>query len=190
MNTGRNTGQFFNPNTRRRPAPPALPEPSVPARPEIAVCGPNLIFARMMLDNAYGCTSAQTFLTSYMYNGVLCHCLNAEASEIFMEAVKCEMLHLETFLKLAHKLGEDPRAWSRRGSRRVWWSPSFVKYCPNLCAALKNAVCAEKRAIAKYESQLSKIDDENVCAVLRCIIEDKRRQERCFTELCERCCEV
>ena len=82
------------------------------------------------------------------------------------------------------QLGENPRLWTQRGRRKVYWTPGYNVYSRNLPVILSDAVESEQAAIRKYEYQCGMIQDRNIAENLRRIIQDEKRHAEIFKELC------
>ncbi len=150
--------------------------------PPIQVSSTNTMYARAMLDNMGGANSEMSAISLYFYN----HLLIGDEAEIAMAFHRIsivEMHHMETFGELALQLGENPRLWTVRKNRKVYWSPAYNNYPIALDAMIMNSIKGENTAIEKYSSQMKWIQDENVKNNLQRIILDEQIHMEVLTEL-------
>lgn len=93
--------------------------------PEIDPKERNLSYGKLMLDNIGGENSEMTAISLYTYNLLI---TGQELSKLFHEIAVTEMHHLKIFGKLALALGENPRLWTQKKSRYIYWSPMYTRY--------------------------------------------------------------
>ena len=154
-------------------------EPYPPAR----ASGPNMVYAGEMLSNMGGCVSEMSAVSLYFYNDLIAEASYPAIASCFHQISLIEMHHLEIFGKLALALGTDPRLWSTRCSRKLYWSPAFNRYPREIKAILRNSIDAESAAIAKYSAQAEQIKDPYIVENLRRIILDEQRHLDIFHSL-------
>ncbi|MBS4932558.1 MAG: manganese catalase family protein [Clostridiales bacterium] len=140
--------------------------------PVVRVQEKNHLYGRMMLDNIGGFNSEMSAISLYVYNNLLLE-NHVELSKIFHKISIVEMHHLEIFGKIARLMGENPRLWTQRGNRMVYWSPAYNQYPMEMELLLKNALIGEEKAVQKYEEQCKVIKDDNIVACLKRIIKDE-----------------
>ncbi len=150
--------------------------------PAVHAEGPNMQYARIMLDNIGGGNSEMSSVSLYMYNSLAAE--EPAVAAVFREIQAVEQRHLEIFTQFAMQLGENPRLWTQRGRRKVYWTPGYNVYSRNLPVILSDAVESEQAAIRKYEYQCGMIQDRNIAENLRRIIQDEKRHAEIFKELC------
>lgn len=158
-----------------------IPYPAVHAE------GPNMQYARIMLDNIGGGNSEMSSVSLYMYNSLVAP--EPAVAAVFREIQTVEQRHLEIFNQLAIQLGENPRLWTQRGRRKVYWTPGYNVYSRNLPVILTDAIESEQAAIRKYEYQAGMILDRNIVENLRRIIQDEKRHAEIFQELHRQYCD-
>ena len=139
-------------------------------------------YARIMLDNIGGGNSEMSSVSLYMYNSLAAE--EPAVAAVFREIQAVEQRHLEIFTQFAMQLGENPRLWTQRCRRKVYWTPGYNVYSRNLPVILSDAVESEQAAIRKYEYQCGMIQDRNIAENLRRIIQDEKRHAEIFKELC------
>lgn len=142
--------------------------------PEIQISQKNLRYARWMLDNMGGLDSEMSTISLYIYNNIICGENFQELSNIFQKISVVEMHHLKIFGKLSFLLGENPRLWTKRGNRAIYWTPNYNHYTLELSRLMHNALNKELMAIRKYEQQICAIKQENIVENLKRIIQDEK----------------
>lgn len=155
--------------------------------PEIAVQCKNPVYARWMLDNVGGSNSEMSAISLYIYNNMITGTYE-DVSYIFHKISIVEMHHLNIFGKLALLLGENPRLWTKKGRRNVYWTPGYNHYPLQLAPLLLNAVNGEKAAIAKYQQQICQIDDTLIVENLKRIILDEQIHLQLYQQLYKEYC--
>lgn len=151
--------------------------------PPLCVERANPVYASEMLTNIGACSSEMSTISLYIYNSTVLSDRNEEFSQIFHKLSMVEMHHLNTFCRLAHMLGADPRLWTCSGKRPCYWSPACNRYPLQMDALLKNAIQTEQDTIIKYRCQAEKIRDAYVVDILRRIILDEQLHVRIFQEM-------
>ena len=121
----------------------------------------NSMYARIMLDNMAGNSSEMSAISLYTYNQLITDEYK-EIAEIFHKISIVEMHHLYIFGTLARQLGADPRLWTSRHNRAVYWSPGF-----------NHSLQEEQFAVEKYTKQINVIKDEVIIHNLKRIILDE-----------------
>ena len=140
--------------------------------PEVKAEGRNRRYGQAMLSNVGGSVSEMGAIAVYLY-GHFTQPGFPEVSESLERISIVEMRHLAIFSQLSRQLGEDPRLWTPfRGTRR-YWTPEYLRYPKRLEELLRCALEDERTAIRKYTQQAGWIQDENIVAILRRIIEDE-----------------
>lgn len=155
--------------------------------PPVCVIERNQMYGRMMLDNMGGNCSEMSAVSLYLYNNLLIDD-NERISHIFHKVSIIEMKHLRIFGQIARMMGENPRLWTYRGNRMAYWTPAYNNYPLELPALLMNAINGEKSTVQKYEQQCQKINDPNIVACLKRIIEDEKIHICIFESLYEEYC--
>lgn len=155
--------------------------------PPISAKAKNLPCARAMLDNMAGVGSEISNITLYFYNRLITSD-NSEISLMFHKISIVEMHHLEIFGQLAMQLGENPRLWTQKGSKKLYWNPSYNTYAADINSILQTAIKGENGAIDKYTRQCQQIHDSNVIANLERIIVDERLHVEIFQHLHQEYC--
>lgn len=149
----------------------SVDEPYPPAR----ASGPNPIYAAEMLSNMGGCVSEMSAVSLYFYNDLIVQSTYPAIASCFHHISLIEMHHLEIFGKLALALGADPRLWSTRCARKLYWSPAFNRYPREIKSLVRNSIESESAVIAKYSAQADEINDPYIVENLRRIILDEQR---------------
>lgn len=156
--------------------------------PAINVCGRNQDYAAAMLSNIGACNSEMSAISLYFYNSIIADGPYEEVGKVFHRIGMVEMHHLNIYGKLSEMLGADPRLWSINRGKFTYWTPGCNCYPRKIDALLKNAYKGELEAIAKYEKQLTWIEDEYVRANLSRIILDERCHLEIFNQLYQQYC--
>lgn len=155
--------------------------------PNVCVEEKNSMYAKAMLDNVGGSRSEITAVSLYFYNNLIAG-EHEDISYIFHKISIVEMHHLEIFGKLSLQLGENPRLWTAKGRRRVYWSPGYNQYPVQLESLLYNALNGEKATVEKYEQQACSIKDINITENLKRIILDEKIHIQIFESLIQEYC--
>lgn len=142
--------------------------------PPIKVSEKNLQSARWMLDNMGGSNSEMSSVSLYLYNNFITSGDRQEVSFIFQKTSIVEMHHLHIFGELAMCLGENPRLWTQRSNRKVYWTPAYNNYTVQFDDLMHQALNGELAAIQKYETQIKYIADCNITDILKRIILDEK----------------
>ena len=132
----------------------------------------NSMYARIMLDNMAGNRSEMSAISLYTYNQLITD-EHKEIADIFHKISIVEMHHLRIFGTLAKQLGADPRLWTSRHNRAVYWSPGFNQYPKELPHLIQHSLQEERFAVEKYTKQLNVIKDETIINNLKRIILDE-----------------
>ena len=132
----------------------------------------NSMYARIMLDNMAGNRSEMSAISLYTYNQLITDEYK-EIAEIFHKISIVEMHHLYIFGTLARQLGADPRLWTSRHNRAVYWSPGFNQYPKALPQLIEHSLQEEQFAVEKYTKQINEIKDEVIIHNLKRIILDE-----------------
>lgn len=151
--------------------------------PEICVSSKNPKYARWMLDNMGGVNSEMSAVSLYFYNHLIINDEYKQIRKIFHQISIVEMHHLKIFGELALNLGENPRLWFINKNRKIYWSPSFNQYPVEISHLMHHALDGEMAAINKYESQMCRINDENIAANLERIIMDEKLHVHIFRQI-------
>lgn len=151
--------------------------------PEINIQSRNPVYARYMLDNLGGANSEMSAVSLYFYNNLITEQNYGDIAYIFHKISIVEMHHMDIFGKLALCLGEDPRLWTWRYNRRVFWTPSFNHYPTDFSRLMHNALSGELAAIEKYECQCRSIENANIVACLQRIIKDEKVHVDIFRQI-------
>ena len=150
--------------------------------PPVNVKEKNNAYAQIILDNIGGSNSEMSAISLYVYNDLITDD-KKNISRIFHEINIVEMRHLDIFGELTLQLGMDPRLWTVRNNRMIYWTPRYNKYAKDLDELLSNSLDSELAAIAKYESQTKKIKDQNIVENLQRIILDEKIHAEIFRSL-------
>lgn len=155
--------------------------------PNVCVEERNRMYAKAMLDNIGGANSEISAVSLYFYNNLVTGC-HEDLSYIFHKISIVEMHHLEIFGKLALELGENPRLWTTKGRRMVYWTPGYNHYPVQLEALLHNSLKGERAAVEKYEQQACSIKDMNIVECLNRIIVDEKIHIQILESLIQEYC--
>ena len=150
--------------------------------PPVRVDRQNNVYARAMLDNLGGKESEMSAVSLYFYNALVT-AGQPETAAVFHRISIVEMHHMEIFGTLAGQLGQDPRLWTVKQGRRIYWSPGYNQYPIRREELLKNAILGEKLAIRKYEMQAGAIQDPYIVENLRRILLDEQLHVEILTGL-------
>ncbi len=89
------------------------------------------------------------------------------------------------FADLAFQMGLDPRLWSIKNRKMVYWTPAYINYPREIKAVIYNSIKGENAAIQKYREQADTIRDANIVAILERIILDEERHIEIFNSMLE-----
>lgn len=153
--------------------------------PPVRVQQENPRYAAAMLSNMAACSSEMSAVSLYVYNGLLTKDCFPEYSTCFEKISMVEMHHLHLFGELALLLGTDPRLWSMKNDKPVYWSPSCNRYPERIIPLVKNALAGEKETIKTYKEQCSWIKDCYISDILQRIILDEELHVRIFETMLE-----
>ncbi len=153
------------------------------AYPPIKITCNNLSYARAMLDNMGGENSEMSAVSLYLYNNLIADKNAEDIAYIFHKISIVEMHHLTIFGKIAHAMGEDPRLWTWRCNKRIFWNPCYNNYPIEFNRLMHNALKGEMEAIEKYQYQIRNIDNECIVSNLERIIKDEEVHVTIFKEI-------
>lgn len=142
--------------------------------PPIAVSERNLSYADMLSVDYCGSVSELSAILQYINNENRLACEKCPMAKTLLGMAVCEMMHLQKLGELIVLLGGSIGfTANNRSGRPVMWTPSCLNI-PTECSRMLQAdMDAEKATINQYEMHISWIQDENVNAVLRRIIQDE-----------------
>lgn len=151
--------------------------------PEVAVAGPNLWYARLLHDVAFGAESELTAIHEYSYWAVMTDI--EQLRGLFESFARDEMRHMEMFMKAIRKLCGDPRYVDGRG---VPWCSTNVYYGYRDCDRLAKAYEDELAAAADYRRLAGVIGDPHLQALLERIAKDEDQHARLSAEWMRQTC--
>jgi len=151
--------------------------------PPIRVAGPNLDYARILMDDYASRNSELTAIHQYLYQHLVLK--NNEVFQLIKGIARVEMHHLEMLGELIELLGGDPRY--QNGSLTYWHS-SYVNYTRDLCPALQADLDGEILARRTYLEHARMIADPYIQAILRRIAQDEEFHEGLFRDMLSRYC--
>lgn len=151
--------------------------------PPIHTSERNMNYERLMLDNIAGSNSELSTISLYFYNSLITNKQYPEISSAFREIMFTEIRHMEIFGTIATQLGADPRWWSWRANKNMYWTPGYNTYTMRLKDILSNAIKHENASIDKYTKQAASIRDMNIVENLHRIIIDEKKHVEIFTGL-------
>lgn len=154
--------------------------------PPINISERNPLYAQKMLDNMGGANSEMSAVSLYFYNNLMTDEGYEDVAYIFHKISIVEMHHLEIFGKIARAMGEDPRLWTWRYNRRVFWTPSYNNYPIEFSRLIHNSLNGELAAIEKYQCQVRTIENECIVANLQRIIRDEQVHVDIFNKIIEK----
>lgn len=161
----------------RLPVADAAPYPPIEVRETSRLC------ARAMLSQLGGSASEMSTIAQYFYNSTVLASKNPKAAEYFHRIAVVEMHHLSIFAQLVCLLGGDPRLWSYREGRAVYWSPGVLLYTNDLVALLNRAIMGENRTITEYRRLAEELPDPHIKALLERLILDEEQHVLIFRQL-------
>lgn len=145
--------------------------------PEARVVGPNLWYARLLQDAAFGAESEMTAINEYNYFAVMTDM--KELRELYQAFARDEMRHLELFMEDIRLLCGDPRVMDGKG---VWWCGNNVYYGYRDCDRLAKTYEDELAAAANYRRLAGIVGDPNLAALLERIAKDEDQHARLAAE--------
>ena len=128
----------------------------------------NLLYGKMMLDNANGIDSKMSLLACYLYYVVTCN--NEELASLLKKFYYREQKHLLIFLRLANQLGADPRLWNYYHDHNEYWSPSYINYYQKNTIILDDIINKKMKLIKKYQYQIKRISNHHIQIYLKKIM--------------------
>ncbi|MCI5499261.1 MAG: rubrerythrin [Clostridiales bacterium] len=137
-------------------------------------------YAYAMLSNVGSDASEISTVSLHFYNSTILTPQHETFAHCFHEISIVEMHHLNIFASMAHQMGLDPRLWAPHNGRNRYWTPGFLHYPQQLLPLLHNAIQSETAAIRKYSRQAELIQDANIVANLRRIIQDEENHIQIF----------
>lgn len=143
------------------------------------------IYAQEILSNVGGSNSEMTAVSLYFFNSVILDPDYASFAKCFHEISIVEMHHLDMFADLAYTLGAEPRLWSMRNRRKVYWTPAYNRYPHEIHEVITNSIDGEEAAIQKYKNQSEFIKDANIVDILNRVILDEERHIEIFKKMLE-----
>lgn len=159
------------------PVADASPYPPIQVRETSQLC------ARAMLSQLGGSASEMSTIVQYFYNSTVLAAKYPKIAEYFHRIAVVEMHHLSVFAQLTCLSGGDPRLWSYREGRTVYWSPSALFYSNDPAALLNRAVMGENRTITEYRRLSGELPDPCVKALLERLILDEEQHVLIFRQL-------
>ncbi|MGI6485048.1 MAG: ferritin-like domain-containing protein [Tepidanaerobacteraceae bacterium] len=148
---------------------------SYPAHyPEIRVSGPNIQYARILLEDYSGEVSEFTAIAQYVHHYFVLQSINREIAELLECISFVEMRHLEILGKIISMLGVEPRYVTiGQNNMEKYWDSSYVFYGVSLCDRITSDIAGEWAQIANYRKHIKMIDDPYIRRILERIIMDE-----------------
>ncbi len=153
--------------------------------PEVRTNSRNPAYAYEMLSNVGSSNSEMSAIGLYFYNSVMLNPEYESFARCFDRIGIVEMRHLAMFADLAFQMGLDPRLWSMKNKKMVYWTPAYINYPREIKAVIYNSIKGENAAIQKYREQADTIRDANIVAILERIILDEKRHIEIFNSMLE-----
>lgn len=142
--------------------------------PPIRVREKNPAYANLLSMDYCGAVSELSAITQYINNENRLSLQKCSIAKIILGIALAEMIHLQKLGELMILLGGSPDFTARSSDgRQRMWSPQFVPIAGNLREMLYEGIEAEKQAIDQYRMHIKRIDDNNINAVLKRIIQDE-----------------
>ena len=151
--------------------------------PPIAVQKVRRDYGYAMLSNIGSETSEMSAVSRYFYSSVVLNEEYQECAQCLRRISIVEMHHLHIFASLSLQLGVDPRLWSLRRQRPVYWSPAYNKYPREIRNILEISIREEEETVRKYTAQLKSIQDENIRENLSRIVLDEQQHIKILQEM-------
>ncbi len=151
--------------------------------PEVHTNSRNPQYAYAMLSNVGSSNSEMSAVSLYFYNSVILNPVYESFARCFNKISIVEMRHLDMFADLAFQMGLDPRLWSIKNKKMVYWTPAYNNYPNEVKAVIHNSIKGENAAIQKYRKQADMIKDANIAAILNRIILDEERHIVIFNSM-------
>ncbi len=159
------------------PVADASPYPPIQVREASPIC------VRAMLSQLGGSASEMSTIAQYFYNSTVLAAKSPKTAEYFHRIAVVEMHHLSVFAQLVCLLGGDPRLWSYREGRSVYWSPGALFYTSDPVALLNRAIMGENRTITEYRRLAGELPDPHIRALLERLILDEEQHVLIFRQL-------
>ena len=153
--------------------------------PEVRTNSRNPEYAYAMLSNVGSSNSEMSAVSLYFYNSVILNPEYKNFAHCFHGISIVEMRHLDMFADLAFQMGLDPRLWSIKNKKMIYWTPTYINYPREIKAVIYNSIKGENAAIQKYRKQADTIRDANIVAILKRIILDEERHIEIFNSMLE-----
>ena len=152
--------------------------------PKVQVLRPNIEYAKLLLEDYSGHISELSAITQYVYQKFDKFNVDVEFKETLSSIAMVEMKHLELLGETIKLLGVVPKfIYNNNFNSLSYWNGSFVDYTTNIKDMLLSDIKIEQSAIAKYNYDISMIDDEYIKMTLYRIIEDEKEHIKCFEYL-------
>lgn len=140
--------------------------------PPIKVEKENIEYAKILLEDYAGEGGEDTAIHTYFYQSLV----REEIGKVLAEISKVEMHHLKILGELIYKLGYYPSFYTIDSQLEcaIPWTSKNVDYSIQLSTILLEDINHENKTIKRYQKHILEIEDENIRAILRRIIEDEK----------------
>lgn len=151
--------------------------------PKIKVERENPKYGILLLQAYSGMVSEYTAISQYSYHKFKLMDDYPEVAKVIGSISIVEMHHLEILSQLIIKLGVDPRYWINKKGKNYYWDAKFVDYGKDIAEFLKYDIQAETTAIRDYKNIIKQVNDQNIIAIIKRIIEDEELHLKIFHSL-------
>lgn len=152
--------------------------------PEIKVEGPNIEYAKILLQDYAGTISEDTAVHLYMYQNFLQSGKWDKFAEEIERIAIVEMHHLKWLGETILKLGLNPifATINSTNNNTTYWNSENVDYTDDIKKMLLTDIRAETLAIKQYELHKEIINDKYIKALIDRIIQDEKEHLKIFEE--------
>lgn len=147
--------------------------------PQVQPCPLNQHDLQIICPLYSGTLSELTAILQYSYQHLIIHEQCAEVAETIMGIAMVEMHHLDMLGCAIVALGGNPKYVNP--NTRNWWNSSVVCYDKDLCDALLVDLKQETEAHQAYLTAATKVSNQTLAALLRCIAADEKVHMELFT---------
>ena len=151
--------------------------------PKVEVTRPNRAYAEALKDAYAGAVSELTAVLQYVYQDLCLREKYPDVSQALRGISITEMHHLDLLGSLIHDLGVLPTYCVPQRSKSRFWNAEHVSNVFTPKRVLQTGIAGEKQAIRKYEKLLGVIDDPQIRALIRRIIQDEELHIKILSKL-------
>lgn len=141
--------------------------------PPVKVDGKNMTYANILSNDFAGRVSEFSAISQYINHELRITVKDNNVAEAIKKISMVEMHHLQIIGELIVLLGGDPKYAINKKGKWLNWTPDFIDYGTTIKSMIEYDIKGEVLAINQYNKHIEEINDENIKAILRRIIEDE-----------------